>query len=266
MLYITDLCKFKDNTTQELRLLNSLKLLLLLLPSENRVLIKDVLELLNYTASHENTNKMSADSLATLFTPHLLCPRKLSPEALHVDSQTLSGILSFMITKCVDLFTIPKKLAIDIRAYFAERERRKVLSPQKAVNESVSDNFAANTVYSFVDHERTAKENSANPTETALAQLYAHIQSLPESSKKRKLIKQFNKENGHGTPLQILRNMPKHKTFGDSIKKHIFHKSLVKSVKKATFSQIRSSSEEMLNVSYNIYYLIRYHFPWIYCD
>lgn len=249
MRVLSELCGNTENMTQEMRLLNSLKLLLLLLPTENRVLLKDVLELLNYTASFEAKNKMSAESLATLFTPHFLCPRKLSPEALHTDSQMLSVIISFMIKKYSELFSVPKKLAIDIRAYFSERERRKVLSPKKCFNESVSDNFAANTVYSFVDLERTAKENQANPTETALAQLYAHIQSLPESSKKRKLVKQFNKENGHGTPLQVLRSMPKNKSFGDSIKKHIFQKGLVKSVKKSGFMQLRSSSEEILNVS-----------------
>ena len=61
----------------ETRLLRALQLLLLLLPTENRVLLKDVLQLLHLTASHEGKNKMSADSLATLFTPHLLCPRKV---------------------------------------------------------------------------------------------------------------------------------------------------------------------------------------------
>jgi hypothetical protein len=61
----------------EMRLLRALQLLLLLLPTENRVLLKDVLQLLHLTASHEGKNKMSADSLATLFTPHLLCPRKV---------------------------------------------------------------------------------------------------------------------------------------------------------------------------------------------
>jgi len=61
----------------ELRLLRALQLLLLLLPTENRVLLKDVLQLLHLTAGHEGKNKMSADSLATLFTPHLLCPRKV---------------------------------------------------------------------------------------------------------------------------------------------------------------------------------------------
>ncbi|XP_065169690.1 rho GTPase-activating protein 19 isoform X1 [Atheta coriaria] len=242
---ISDLCEL-GTPAQEERLLQALQLLLLMLPSENRVLLKDVLELLHLTASYEGHNKMSADNLATLFTPHLLCPRKLSPETLHLNSQTLSGIISFMIKNATQLFEIPPKLAVDIRTYIQERDRRKALSPNKCFNESISD--TANTVFSFVDHERTAKENQSNPTETALAQLYAHIQSLPESSKKRKLVKQFNKENGHGTPLQVIRSgVQKNKGLGDSIKKHLFQKGLIKSVKKNGFIQMRSSSEEILN-------------------
>lgn len=194
---------------------------------------------------------MSADSLATLFTPHLLCPRKLSPENLHINSQTLSGIIAFMITNSPHLFDIPKKLSLDIKAYYSERERKKILSPSAFINESVSDNFAANTVFSFVDHELTAKENQSNTTETALAQLYAYIQGLPESSKKRKLVKQFNKENGHGTPLQVLRSgAVKNKSLGDSIKKHLLVKGLVRSARKSGFSRLRSNSEEMLSVSF----------------
>ncbi|KAF5302710.1 hypothetical protein FQR65_LT08452 [Abscondita terminalis] len=243
---IAELCGVYEKPTQEPKLLHALQLLLLLLPSENRILLKDVLELLNFTASYERCNKMSADSLATLFTPHLLCPRNLSPEGLHVNSQNLSGIVSFMITKSSELFKVPPKLAVDIKAYFTERDKRK-LSP-KNFNESVSDNFAANTVYTFIDVERTTKENQLNPTETALAQLYAHIQSLPESSKKRKLVKQFNKENGHGTPLQVIKStVNKNKTVGSSIKKHIFHKSLSKVGKKIGVSQTRASSEELLS-------------------
>jgi len=93
------------------------------------------------------------------------------------------------------------------------------------LNESVCDGTAANTVFSFVDRERTALAHVTNPTEAALAQLYAHIQSLPESSKKKKLIKQFNKENGQGTPLQVNMRRKNHlrsKSLGDSIKvRHI---------------------------------------------
>lgn len=247
--FVSELCSIANKSTQESRLLPALQLLLLLLPYENRSLLKDVLDLLHLTASYEHSNRMSADNLATLFTPHLVCPRKLTPEDLHINSQILSGIIAFLITKSAESFRVPPKLAVDIRAYFVERERKKLLSPRKTFDESISDNFAANTVYSFVDHERTAKENQSNPTETALAQLYAHIQSMPESSKKRKLVKQFNKENGRGTPLQVLRSNTKNRSIGDSIKKHIFQKSLLKAHKKNGVMERRASSEELLNVS-----------------
>lgn len=218
----------------ETRLLRSLQLLLLLLPTENRVLLRDVLQLLNETATREPSNKMSADSLATLFTPHLLCPRRLSPEALHADSQTLSGIVAFMIRRGVSLFEIPPKLAVDIRSYFTSSSSER--SP------------AANTVYSFLDRERTARAHATDPTETALAQLYAYIQGLPESSKKRKLVKQFNRQNGNGTPLQQAHGgAMRSKSLGDSIKRHIFfHKTMKRTDHQA--SRMRSSSEEVLSV------------------
>lgn len=160
--------------------------------------------MLSKTIKFVASNKMSASSLATLFTPHLICPKKLTPEALHQISQQMSGVISFMITKGTDLFGIPPNLAIDIRAYFV-KEQQKALSPRDphVLDESVTSDSIANTVYTFVDKERTAQACvSGNPTDTALAQLYAHIQTLPESSKKRKLIKQFNKENGQGEMTQ----------------------------------------------------------------
>ncbi|PSN46208.1 hypothetical protein C0J52_13145 [Blattella germanica] len=237
--------------SSENRLLQALQLLFLLLPSENRILLKDILQLLHTTASFESCNKMSADSLATLFTPHLLCPRKLTPEAIHVNSQTMSGVVAFMIQKGTSLFKIPPKLATDIRAYYIERERRK-LSPKKELNESICDGTAANTVFSFVDRERTALAHVTNPTETALAQLYAHIQSLPESSKKRKLIKQFNKENGQGTPIKAEERRKNHhrsKSLGDSIKKHILNKGIKrpKNSNEVQFNVSRSLSQETIN-------------------
>lgn len=74
---------------------------------------------------------MNCDTLATLFTPHLMCPRKLSPEALHINSQNLSVIVAFMIKKGLELFEIPPKLAMDVRAYWVDQER-KLLSPKKS--------------------------------------------------------------------------------------------------------------------------------------
>lgn len=256
-----------SQTTNSPRLLQSLQLLLLLLPSTNRTLLHDLLLLLHLTAL-EPQNKMSAGSLATLFTPHLLCPRRLSAECLHGQYGSLSGILAFMIEiGPKDVFRVPEKLAVDIRAWYVERERRRreKLEGRKEhreanvslVNESVGDVYAANTVYRFVDIERTTLENAVNPTETALAQLYAHIQSLPESSKKRKLVKQFNRENGNGTPLQVIRSAcamtnSKGKITGaamDSIKKRIFSRGLgLRGVKLRAGGQgMRSNSEEILS-------------------
>lgn len=236
---IAELCNSHSidcSQTKETRLLHSIQLLLLLLPIENRSLFLDIINMLKETTKYESSNKMSAESLATLFTPHLICPRKLAPEALHSISQNLSGVISFMITKGEELQNIPPKLATDIRAYFLEQKRKRILSPDvQLLDESVTSDSTANTVYTFIDREKTAEAHISNPTDTALAQLYAYIQTLPESSKKRKLIKQFNRENGQGTPLQqqMLMRLQKgnnsqrpNKSIGGSIKKHIFHTSL----------------------------------------
>ena len=41
---------------------------------------------------------------------------------------------------------------------------------------------------------------SGNQTDQALAQLYAHVQSMPESAHKRRLVSKLNEANGRGTP------------------------------------------------------------------
>ncbi|XP_058822013.1 serine-rich adhesin for platelets isoform X2 [Topomyia yanbarensis] len=234
---VAEFCHSKESiAVREDRLLNAIQLLFLLLPKENSILLKSIIDMLHTTIQHEATNKMSADNLATLFTPHLICPRKLSPEGLHATAQQMCSIISFMIKTGPRLFHIPPKLTTDIRAFFAERKRRKTMSPDHILNESITSDSVANTVYTFVDREKTAEAHVMNSTDTALAQLYAHIQSLPESSRKKKLIKQFNRENGHGTPLQVLMLREKNsggstakapKSIGDSIKRHIFHKGIV---------------------------------------
>ena len=74
---IAELCNVKNHSYNE-RLLRALQLLILLLPNENRIFFKEIIELLNLAVAHEHKNRMSAENLATLFTPHLLCPRKVS--------------------------------------------------------------------------------------------------------------------------------------------------------------------------------------------
>lgn len=190
--------KTDDECAMESRLTNALQLLFLLLPVENRELLDCILKMLNKTTEYTEKNLMNSDSLSTLFTPHLICPRKLAPEALHSISQQMSGLVSFMIRKAAVLFDVPTKLSTDIKMYFVEQKRKRTMSPEMMLDESVTSDSTAATVFTFIDREKTAQAHDQNPTDQALAQLYAHIQSMPESSKKRKLVKQFNKENGHG--------------------------------------------------------------------
>ncbi|XP_049960897.1 rho GTPase-activating protein 19 isoform X2 [Schistocerca serialis cubense] len=218
---ISDLCKeVASGRGNEKRLLRALQLLLLLLPVENRLLLRDLLQLLHKTACHEAKNKMSADNLATLFTPHLICPRKLTPEALHDNSQKMCGVIAFMIKQEKNLFNIPPKLATDVRAFWIEHNKSRITPKVCRVS---TDGLTASTVFSFVDRERSAEVHKqvGDPTEVALAQLYAHIQTLPESQQKRRLVKQFNRENGHGTPLRF-KPHGRSRSLGDSIKRHIF--------------------------------------------
>jgi hypothetical protein len=56
-----------------------------------------------------------------------------------------------------------------------------------------------------------------DPTEAALAELYAFVQSQPESEVKKKWVRKFNKENGCGMPKVIL-----------SYRKNEHHQSRVK--------------------------------------
>uniref|UniRef100_A0A146KR12 Rho GTPase-activating protein 19 n=2 Tax=Lygus hesperus TaxID=30085 RepID=A0A146KR12_LYGHE len=205
---IADLCSGDQSVNQSTRVLRSLQLLFLLLPRENRRLLKNLLRLLHLTASHEDSNRMSPQNIATLFTPHLLCSRKLSPEVFHSTAANLSCVVVFMINESTSTFGIPEALATDIHAYWEGKRKNTFL--ERSISE-------AKTVFSFTDRELSQREDAVNPTETALAQLYAHIQGLPESSHKKRLIKQFNKENGNGTPRT--------KSLGISIKKHIFSKN-----------------------------------------
>jgi len=131
---------------------------------------------------------------------------------------------------------------------------------QLQLNESVPDTTGtAHTVFSFVDRNLTAKANSTQDTQAALAQLYAHIQAMPESAKKRRLVKQFNKENGQGTPRHVAKNC-KTKSLGDSIKKHIFQRKILGHKKFVDINIgcniTRSSSEENILSAVRILYLI----------
>ncbi|XP_050421018.1 rho GTPase-activating protein 19 isoform X2 [Adelges cooleyi] len=203
---IAEFCQKMEINNNSQRFLRALQLLLLLLPFDNLVLLKDIIKLLHFTAKHSDKNRMPPDNLATLFTGHLFVPRKLPAEEIFENTKTLSHIVVYMIKLGFDLFKIPLNLAVDIRAYWS----KKTLQPVK------EEGTVATTVFSFTDRTTTTKENEENPTVKALAELYAHVQSLPESAEKRRMfIKRVSNHSSVITPNRSLTN---------SIKKHIFKK------------------------------------------
>ncbi|XP_050421017.1 rho GTPase-activating protein 19 isoform X1 [Adelges cooleyi] len=225
---IAEFCQKMEINNNSQRFLRALQLLLLLLPFDNLVLLKDIIKLLHFTAKHSDKNRMPPDNLATLFTGHLFVPRKLPAEEIFENTKTLSHIVVYMIKLGFDLFKIPLNLAVDIRAYWS----KKTLQPVK------EEGTVATTVFSFTDRTTTTKENEENPTVKALAELYAHVQSLPESAEKRRMfIKRVSNHSSVITPNRSLTN---------SIKKHIFKKGskLKQCPPKSTERQISKLADE----------------------
>lgn len=75
-----------------------------------------------------------------------------------------------------------------------------------------------NTVLTFADRKSPEEFDSAHDTTVALAQLYAHVQSMPESAKKKKLLKQFNRAGGVQPNSAKKGKHSRSRTFGESLK------------------------------------------------
>ena len=69
------------------KMVQCLQLLLLLIPEPNYKLLKDLMGLLKRVTDRQEDNRMTAGNLGTLFAPLILCPRKLSAEAMQSNHQ-----------------------------------------------------------------------------------------------------------------------------------------------------------------------------------
>ncbi|KAF7261026.1 hypothetical protein EG68_01569 [Paragonimus skrjabini miyazakii] len=95
--------------------LKALRLLCLLLPQSHSVLLKRLLVLLTHTLEHSAVNRMTADSLGTLFVPLLLSPSKVHPRDLHTHYNSLAKLATVMISHGVEgLWQVPKSFSQDV--------------------------------------------------------------------------------------------------------------------------------------------------------
>ncbi|XP_060575302.1 rho GTPase-activating protein 19-like [Ruditapes philippinarum] len=230
---IVDMCSHCQLEKEKIRAsekqMKALQLLMLLLPRENAILLECLLDLL-HKAANVPDNKMSAGSLGVVFAPSLLCPRKLTPEEMHSVSPVLGKAIAGMIEKAPTLFAVPKELGEDVANFWREMEDPNVdvfTCDKEAVDDRANiqkakygSSSAVNTVLTFAERKSPEEFDSAQDTQVALAQLYAHVQAMPESAKKKKLLKQFNRAGNVQTTSTKKGKHSRSRTFGESLKKH----------------------------------------------
>lgn len=197
------------------RQLKSTKLLLLLLPSDNYRLLKYLLLLLYQIQNAQDKNRMSSENLATLFAPHVICPRKMSPETLRDNYPRLVKCITFLIENAPVLFEPPKELVQDIMIYLKENPF------EGQVQDVPKENEAIKTMITFCDRTKVPETQSSDYTNKALSELQNYIESLPNTNRKRKLMKKLQKESSSEHIPEPGRKHFRSRSVGDAIKKHL---------------------------------------------
>ncbi|XP_049646362.1 rho GTPase-activating protein 19 [Suncus etruscus] len=203
-LKIADLMQFDDkgnktNVPDKERQIEALQLLFLILPPPNRNLLKLLLDLLYQTAKKQDKNKMSAYNLALMFAPHVLWPKNATANDLQENIMKLNNGMAFMIKHSQKLFKAP--------VYIRECARSHYLSSRTQASKDDLDLTLSCHAKSFQlvksrqnQLESYSQEETQQRTEEALRDLFQHVHNMPESSKKKQLIRQFHKQSATQTP------------------------------------------------------------------
>ncbi|AWP05134.1 putative rho GTPase-activating protein 19-like [Scophthalmus maximus] len=207
-LKIADMTLFDDHGNKTTvpnkeRQIEALQLLFLLLPQANRSLLKLLLDLLYHTARQQDKNKMSAFNLALMFAPHVLWPRHMTAGDLKDNLKKLNSSMSFLIKHSQKLFRAPVYLREYARVHFSGTKALHTKDDLELLAASGSP-----APRSALPLKRTAalgpgsQESPAQQyTEEALKELFRHVHhNMPDSAKKKKLVRQLVKQTTSGTP------------------------------------------------------------------
>uniref|UniRef100_A0A6G1SI36 Rho GTPase-activating protein 19 n=1 Tax=Aceria tosichella TaxID=561515 RepID=A0A6G1SI36_9ACAR len=186
--------------------LKIVQLLLHLLPELNRTFFMSVMALLNKVARAIDVTKMDERSLATIFGQHILCPRSWAPKQVQKNIEIITDAMEFLLLNYDRLFYGPKALVLDAKKKLNKRKAHNLsageggdsLNSNRHNLDDDDEGDENNTVLTFCQR----KQSQDTITDQALAELYAQVQSMPDTPHKKKLIKQFNRQNGCGTPMQ----------------------------------------------------------------
>ncbi|XP_059179820.1 rho GTPase-activating protein 19-like [Centropristis striata] len=210
-LKIGELTRFDDkgnktNEPDKERQIEAFQLLFMLLPAANRSLLKLLLDLLYHTARNQHINKMSAINLATMFAPHIIWPKNVMASDLQGNIEQLNKGIAFLIRHSQKLFKAPVYIKEYTRLFFTGSNTLQskddltlcsgskdgpvstvtAASPSSSLRSIGGEVSSTSTTGSYVNQSYT---------ESALRELYQQVHSMPESAKKKKLIRQFDKQH-----------------------------------------------------------------------
>ncbi|XP_054654673.1 rho GTPase-activating protein 19-like [Dunckerocampus dactyliophorus] len=195
----------KTNVPDKERQIEAFQLLFMLLPPANRSMLKLLLDLLYHTARHQHVNKMSAINLATMFAPHIIWPKNVMASDLRGNIEKLNNGVAFLIRHSQKLFKAPVYIKEYARVYFTgskslqskddltlrsrTKDPRALLTPTSNLSP-----YTRKIVGEVGDNIVSRSTETQTCTESALRELYQQVSSMPESAKKKKLIRQFEKQ------------------------------------------------------------------------
>ncbi|KAI1887043.1 hypothetical protein AGOR_G00201970 [Albula goreensis] len=195
------------------------------LPAANRTLLKLLLDLLYQTAKQQDKNKMSAFNLALMFAPHVVWPKNMTASDLQENLKKLNNCMAFLIKHSQKLFRAP--------AYLREYARMQFSGSKILQSKDDLDLLSAGETGEAVPVKRFCQDPSTQPhTEEALKELFRHVNNnMPDSAKKKKLIRQFTKQSTPGTPVYEGQTPPSKKharsrSFGGLIKRKVLRNEI----------------------------------------
>ncbi|XP_076017013.1 rho GTPase-activating protein 19-like [Genypterus blacodes] len=210
-LKIGELTRFDDkgnktDVPDKERQIEALQLLFMLLPAANRSLLKLLLNLLYQTACKQHTNRMSAIALATMFAPHIIWPKNVMAADLRGDIDKLNTGIAFLIRHAPKLLTAPRCIKEYARLYYTGSrivQSKDGLTPCTGTTNSslvevagCSSSSSMKTVGEENGRSCTiSRSETQRYTEAALKELFQHVNNMPDSAKKKKLIRQFEKQH-----------------------------------------------------------------------
>ncbi|XP_076599453.1 rho GTPase-activating protein 19-like [Chaetodon auriga] len=204
-LKIGELTRFDDkgdktDVPDKERQIEAFQLLFMLLPPANRSLLKLLLDLLYHTARNQHVNKMSAINLATMFAPHIIWPKNVMASDLQGNIEKLNNGIAFLIRHSQKLFKAPAYIKEYTRLYFTGSKTLQSQDDLTLCSGTSGGQMSAATAASPSPSVRTivgaasSASETQSYTESALRELYQQVNNMPESAKKKKLIRQFEKQ------------------------------------------------------------------------